>query len=101
MANISQTIKERIGISDLDSVALYGPQVCNANMPRHFNVDKPTKKVLTELYLTRQYLSIAQKKVCHAHSTYRLIQKKVCHAHSKKKICLPPVGGGYLENSQR
>jgi len=27
--DISETIKERIGISDLDSVALYAVQICN------------------------------------------------------------------------
>jgi len=40
MANISQTIKERIGISDLDSVALYARKFATRICHVHYNGHK-------------------------------------------------------------
>jgi len=67
-ADISETIKYR-EISDLDSVALYAAQIFFANMPRP-QTDQTCGahnfharyKILTEMYWSRQYLSIDTKK---------------------------------------
>jgi len=83
------------GIRHADSWDSCAAQVCFSRVPRPLQRPQTAQncvfysfddriKIFTEMYWSRQYLSIDPKKICHAHS----------NAHNAY-ICLPPVGGAF------